>query len=159
MIVPNRRSFLAGLVSACAAPAIVTSSGFRSGLWLPEVTERWLAFYDMGLDAWTVRADFAKGFPDSSNIGRSFGSLDNVPDEVRRLINRGSFGVAAAEAKRRAAIAQGPAFYGVDIRLTGDALRFRPRSPHWMDVAVGNVDRLLQVAPSIRRGIGAAGAE
>lgn len=35
MIVANRRSFLAGLVSACAAPAIVTPAGFRSGLWLP----------------------------------------------------------------------------------------------------------------------------
>lgn len=60
MIVANRRSFIAGLVSACAAPAIITPAGFRAGIYLPRCHERWLAMYDTTFDSFIVRADFAK---------------------------------------------------------------------------------------------------
>lgn len=60
MIVPNRRSFLLGLVSACAAPAIITSAGFCPAILLPRCHERWLACYVMEEDKFVVRADFAK---------------------------------------------------------------------------------------------------
>lgn len=59
MIVPNRRSFLAGLVSACAAPAIITSAGFRPAILLPRVHERWIAGYNIESDTFVVLADFA----------------------------------------------------------------------------------------------------
>jgi len=55
-----RRAFLQGLISACAAPAIVTGAGFRSGLWVRRCQERWIAAYDMCNDSFIVRADFAK---------------------------------------------------------------------------------------------------
>ena len=60
IIVPTRRAFLTGLVSACAAPAIVTSAGIRPGLWLPRCHERWIAAYDIRTDQFIIRADFAK---------------------------------------------------------------------------------------------------
>lgn len=60
MIVPNRRGFLVGLVSACAAPAIITSAGFRPAILLPRCHERWLAVYDSPFDRFFVRGDFAK---------------------------------------------------------------------------------------------------
>ena len=55
-----RRAFLQGLISACAAPAIITSSGFRAGLFLPRCHERWLVYYNICDDTFHCRADFAK---------------------------------------------------------------------------------------------------
>jgi hypothetical protein len=114
IITPNRRSFVAGLVSACAAPAIVTGAGFRSGLWLPPVNERWLAYYDMSFDMWTVRVDFlTKDWP--MQIPVTPGSIISLPEEQRPQFQR-LFGEGIAKARRLTALTG--TVHGVEMNLT-----------------------------------------
>jgi hypothetical protein len=114
IITPDRRSFIAGLVSACAAPAIVTSAGFRSGLWLPPVNERWLAYYDMSLDMWTVRVDFlTKDFPMMTPA--ESGLIKLLPEEKLLQFQR-LFGEHIAKARRLAALTD--TVYGIETNLT-----------------------------------------
>jgi hypothetical protein len=120
IITPNRRCFVAGLVSACAAPAIVTGAGFRSGLWLPPVNERWLAYYHMGHDTWIARVEFlTKDFPMMMPVEP--GPVVSLPEQERHQFQR-LFGERIAQARRLTALAGKYSMHGVDMNLTD----FRP---------------------------------
>lgn len=164
MIVPNRRSFLAGLVSACAAPAIITPAGFRAGLFLPRCHERWLAMYDTAFDRFVVRADFAKhelAMPIGVHaiprhlVERIKEALPSTVDVCLEGVLRPGFQqhsfdwhIAAMragdmhETSIEASIERG---LGIFVAAPG--------------LGVTRLAPLLQEAPSVRRRIGAAGAE
>jgi hypothetical protein len=153
MIVANRRSFLAGLVSACAAPAIVTSSGFRAGIFLPRCHERWIAAYDCRWDRFFVRADFAK-----HELARPAGVQFLPPHLVARM--KAGMPHMIGQIMKRVAE---PGFqqHGFDWTLTA----MRAGDMHESSVEA-SIERglevfkeapglgLLQIAPGVRGGVG-----
>jgi hypothetical protein len=151
MIVANRRSFLAGLVSACAAPAIVTSSGFRAGLFVPRAHERWIAVYDITTDTYVIRADF------SSMPLALPRYVEAIPRHLVELIKaQWPFAVdrCVREVSRRGNHQHGFDWTVGAIANVGDfTATIEPSIEKGLADGAGFA-RLLQIAPGVRGGVG-----